>query len=88
MKKHAFKRAAAAAALSASALGAAGSFAVMTAGTADARPIESPNCSGIWDAMDSSMHMMQAYYGVDQAEYDWWEDTYYKASANYTRHCL
>jgi hypothetical protein len=43
MKNHAFKRAAVAAALTASALGAVGSFAVMTAGAADAKPMERDN---------------------------------------------
>ncbi|HEY9264782.1 MAG TPA: hypothetical protein VIQ11_09275 [Mycobacterium sp.] len=43
MKNHAFKRVAGAAALTASALGAMGSFAVLTASAADAKPMEHDN---------------------------------------------
>lgn len=43
MKNHACKRVAAAAALTASALGAMGSFAVLTASAADAKPMEHDN---------------------------------------------
>jgi hypothetical protein len=89
MKKHGFKRAAAAAALSASALGALGSFAVMTAGTADARPIESPNCQAIWDARESALIVARvAKQQGDQKAYNEWMADARRANANYNRHCL
>lgn len=80
MKKHAFTRIAAAAAV--------GSFAVMTTGTADARPIESPNCRGIAQAIDSSMYMADRArdQGNEKLAREYMKDAA-RASANYKRHC-
>jgi hypothetical protein len=89
MKKHAFKRAATAAALSASALGAVGSLAVMTAGTADARPTESPNCQAYLDSFESSLIVARVarQQGDEKAYREWMTDAG-RAKANYNRHCL
>lgn len=81
------KRAAAAAALSASAAAGIGVVGVMAAGTANARPIESMNCRGLYQTMESSFDMMIATYGNDQETFDYYERLYNQASTNHDRHC-
>ena len=63
------------------------SIAGITAGAAHAMPRET-TCAGIYKAMDTSIDMAQAAYADgDQASYDYWMDSYWKASANYDRYC-
>lgn len=60
----------------------------LTAGTANARPIESPNCRGIAKAIDSSMYMANVArdQGDTKAAREYMRDAA-RASANYQRHC-
>jgi hypothetical protein len=60
-----------------------------TAGTAAARPIESPNCAGIVRAMESSMHMANVArdQGDTKAAREFMRDAA-RASKNYQRHCV
>ncbi|BBY91108.1 hypothetical protein MGALJ_07770 [Mycobacterium gallinarum] len=81
-----FKRAMAAALLSATL--ATPVTALLATGTANARPIESPNCRGIAKAIDSSMYMANVArdQGDTKAAREYMRDAA-RASANYQRHC-
>ncbi|WP_333894290.1 hypothetical protein [Mycolicibacterium gadium] len=61
----------------------------LTAGTAAARPIESPNCKNIAKAIDSSMHMANVArdQGDTKAAREYMKDAA-RASANFQRHCV
>jgi electron transfer flavoprotein alpha/beta subunit len=61
----------------------------LNAGPAAARPIESPNCRAIAQAVDSSIHMAhQADLQGDQAARDGHLRDAARAHANYNRKCL
>ncbi|HET6732390.1 hypothetical protein [Mycobacterium sp.] len=88
MKKHTLlKRATAAALLSATL--AAPAFAGLTAATASARPIESPNCQAILQSFESSLMVARAarQQGDMKAYREYMTDAG-QAKANYNRHCL
>ncbi|AEV76159.1 hypothetical protein MycrhN_5691 [Mycolicibacterium rhodesiae NBB3] len=63
--------------------------ALLTAGTAAARPIESPNCRNIAKAIDSSMHMANVArdQGDTKAAREHMRDAA-RASANFQRHSV
>jgi hypothetical protein len=88
MKKHTLlRRAIAAALLSATIVTPA--VVGVTAGTASARPIESPNCQGMLDAFESSLIVARAarQQGDMKAYREYMADAG-QAKANYNRHCL
>ena len=87
MKNHTvFKKTIAAALLSAAF---ATPAAVLTASTASARPIESPNCAAMLDSFESSMIAARvARKQGDQKAYNEWMTLAGRAKANYNRHCL
>ena len=60
----------------------------LTTGTANARPIESPNCAAILRAQDSAMYMANVHrdQGDTAGARRWMQDAV-RASQNYTRHC-
>ncbi|MDO3634563.1 hypothetical protein [Mycolicibacterium arseniciresistens] len=63
--------------------------AVLTAGSASARPVESPNCHAISEAFESSMIAARVakQQGDEKARQEWLRDAG-RAKANYNRHCL
>ena len=87
LKRAGLKRAVAASLLSATI--AAPAVLGLTAVTAAARPIESPNCAGIIRAMESSMHMANVArdQGDTKAAREYMKDAA-RASANHRRHCV
>jgi hypothetical protein len=88
MKKHTLlKRAIAAALLSATIVTPA--VVGLTAGTASARPIESPNCQAILDSFESSLIVARAARRQgDMKAYNEYMTDAGRAKANYNRHCL
>ncbi|MFI5507135.1 hypothetical protein ACIA48_06675 [Mycobacterium sp. NPDC051804] len=61
----------------------------LTAGTAAARPIESPNCAGMLHSFESSMSAARvARQQGDDKAYREWMTLAGRAKANYNRHCL
>ncbi|BBZ17300.1 hypothetical protein [Mycolicibacterium gadium] len=82
-----FKRAMAAALLSATL--ATPVTALLATGTANARPIESPNCDRYLHSFESSMSAARVAraQGDDRAYRDWMSLAG-QAKANYNRHCL
>jgi hypothetical protein len=87
MKNHTVVKKAVAAALLSATL--AAPAAVLTAGTAAAKPIESPNCRGIALAIESSMYMSDRArdQGDTKAAREHMLDAV-RASRNYQRHCV
>jgi hypothetical protein len=81
------KRAGAAALLSATI--AAPAVLGLTAGTANAKPIESPNCRAIAQAVDSSIYMAHqaGLQGEEAIRSEYLKDAA-RAHRNYNRHCL
>jgi len=61
----------------------------LSVGTAAARPIESPNCRAIAQAVDSSIHMAHqaGLQGDEAARTEYLKDAA-RAHRNYNRHCL
>lgn len=61
----------------------------LTAGTATAKPIESPNCRGIAQAKDDAMYAANVArdQGDTKSEREWMRIAV-RASQNYQRHCL
>jgi hypothetical protein len=88
MKKQTLLKRATAAALLTVTL-AAPAVAGLTAGTASARPIESPNCQGMLDAFESSLIVARAARAQgDMKAYREYMADAGQAKANYNRHCL
>jgi hypothetical protein len=87
MKNHTMLKRATAATLLAATL--AAPAVALTAGTANARPIESPNCAAISEAFESSMIAARVarQQGDTKAHQEWLKDAG-RAKANYNRHCL
>ena len=88
MKKHTLlKRATVAALLSASL--ATPAVIGLTAGTANAMPIESPNCRAIAQSFDSAIYAASVarQQGDTKAEADW-TNLANRALRNHNRHCL
>ncbi len=88
MKKQTLLKRATAAALLTATL-AAPAVIGLTAGTAGALPIESPNCAAIERSVDSAIYMAhQAGLQGDQKARTEYLGLAARAHANYNRHCL
>lgn len=87
MKNHSMLKKAVAGALVAASL--VTPAAALAAGTASARPIESPNCQAISEMRESALIAARvAKQQGDQKAYDEYLGLARRANANYNRHCL
>jgi hypothetical protein len=87
MRNHTMLKKAVAAALLSAVL--ASPAAVLTAGAAAARPIESPNCTAMMDNFTGAMHAARvAKQQGDTKAYNEWMTMAGRAKANFNRHCL